>query len=69
MIPGHIFREYDIRGLHESELSNETAAAVGHAFATRIKTEGGTKVALGQDVRPSSARLARHAEEIGRAHV
>ena len=62
MIPGHIFREYDIRGLHESELSNETAEAVGHAFATRIKTEGGTKVALGQDVRPSSARLARHAE-------
>ena len=62
MIPGHIFREYDIRGLHESELSNETAEAVGHAFATRIKTEGGTKVALGQDVRPSSARLALHAE-------
>ncbi len=62
MIPGHIFREYDIRGLHESELSNETAEAVGRAFATRIRGEGGVKVALGQDVRPSSERLARAAE-------
>ncbi|MEQ1834152.1 MAG: phosphomannomutase/phosphoglucomutase [Candidatus Eisenbacteria bacterium] len=62
MIPGHIFREYDIRGLHETELTNETAEAVGRAFATRIKAEGGTRVALGQDVRPSSERLARAAE-------
>ena len=62
MIPGHIFREYDIRGLHETELSNETAEAVGRAFATRIRGEGGVKVALGQDVRPSSERLARAAE-------
>lgn len=62
MIPGHIFREYDIRGLHATELSDETAEAVGHAFATRIRAEGGTRVALGQDVRPSSERLARAAE-------
>ncbi len=62
MIPGHIFREYDIRGLHETELTNETAEAVGQAFATRIRAEGGVRVALGQDVRPSSERLARAAE-------
>jgi phosphomannomutase/phosphoglucomutase len=62
MIPGHIFREYDIRGLHETELSNETAEAVGRAFATRIRAEGGGRVAVGQDVRPSSERLARAAE-------
>ena len=62
MIPGHIFREYDIRGLHETELTNETAEAVGQAFATRIRAEGGARVALGQDVRPSSERLARAAE-------
>lgn len=62
MIPGHIFREYDIRGLHETELTDATAEAVGHAFATRIRAEGGTRVALGQDVRPSSERLARAAE-------
>jgi phosphomannomutase/phosphoglucomutase len=62
MIPAHIFREYDIRGLHETELSDETAEAVGRAFATRIRAEKGTRVALGQDVRPSSERLARAAE-------
>jgi phosphomannomutase/phosphoglucomutase len=62
MIPAHIFREYDIRGLHETELTNEAAEAVGRAFATRIRAEGGTRVALGQDVRPSSERLARAAE-------
>jgi phosphomannomutase/phosphoglucomutase len=62
MIPGHIFREYDIRGLHETELTNEVAEAVGRAFATRIRAEGGARVALGQDVRPSSERLARAAE-------
>ncbi len=67
MIPGHIFREYDIRGLHETELSDATAEAVGRAFATRLLAEAagggsGARVALGQDVRPSSERLARAAE-------
>ena len=62
MITGHIFREYDIRGLHETELTNETAEAVGRAFATRIRAEGGSRVALGRDVRPSSERLAAAAE-------
>jgi hypothetical protein len=28
-IPAHIFREYDIRGLHETELTDETATAIG----------------------------------------
>ncbi len=68
MIPGHIFREYDIRGLHETELSHETAEAVGRAFATTVKREagakaaGGVRVAIGRDVRPSSERLAAAAE-------
>ena len=60
-VAGHIFREYDIRGLHATELTDETAEAVGRAFATRIRVEGGARVALGQDVRPSSERLAHAA--------
>lgn len=63
MTAGHIFREYDIRGLHETELTNETAEAVGRAFATTIRREGGTRVAIGRDVRPSSERLAAAAEK------
>ena len=62
MITQHIFREYDIRGLHASELTDETAEAVGHAFATVIRREGGKRVAIGRDVRPSSVRLAAAAE-------
>jgi phosphomannomutase / phosphoglucomutase len=62
MIPAHIFREYDIRGLHEAELTDEVALAVGRAFGTRIRREGVTRVALGRDVRPSSERLATGVE-------
>ncbi len=62
MIPGHIFREYDIRGLHATELTDETAEAVGRAFATILRREGGARAALGRDVRPSSVRLAAAAE-------
>jgi phosphomannomutase / phosphoglucomutase len=62
-IPGHIFREYDIRGLHETELTDETATAIGQAFATLIAAQGGATVALGRDVRPSSARLERAVEK------
>ena len=57
MIPANIFREYDIRGLHETELTNEVAESVGRAFGTLIRREGGKRVAVGFDVRPSSPRL------------
>jgi phosphomannomutase/phosphoglucomutase len=57
MIPSHIFREYDVRGLHETELTDDTAEAVGRAFGTLVRREGGTRVVLGRDVRPSSVRL------------
>ena len=63
MIPRHIFREYDIRGLHETELTDAVAEGVGRAFAVQVArgAAGGTsprRVALGMDVRPSSPRLA-----------
>jgi phosphomannomutase/phosphoglucomutase len=58
MLPAHIFREYDIRGYHETELTDEVATGIGRAFGSVIRREGGTRVALGEDVRPSSARLA-----------
>ena len=62
MVPPHIFREYDIRGLHASELTEAVAEAVGCAFGTLVAEAGGSRVALGQDVRPSSPRLARSVE-------
>ena len=63
MIPAHIFREYDIRGLHETELGDDVAEAIGRAYATSLirgSKPGGlpARAALGRDVRPSSERLA-----------
>ena len=43
-LPGHIFREYDIRGLHEAELSDPIAESIGRAFAVVIRREAGTGV-------------------------
>jgi phosphomannomutase/phosphoglucomutase len=62
MVPAHIFREYDIRGLHQTELTDPVAEAIGRAFGTLMKGEGVKCVALGRDVRPSSERLARGVE-------
>jgi phosphomannomutase/phosphoglucomutase len=57
-IPGEIFREYDIRGLAGTELTPETASAVGAAFAVFL-ADSGVKgsVAVGRDNRPSGTAL------------
>ena len=56
-VPSHIFREYDIRGLVDEELSPDLARALGRAFATFVRRKLETdspSLALGRDVRPSS---------------
>ena len=67
MIPRHIFREYDIRGLHETELTDPVAEAIGRAYGGMVREQGGRKVALGRDVRPSSVRLVAAIERGVRA--
>lgn len=59
-VPNHIFREYDIRGLVDEDLTPETARAIGRAFTTFMRRRLGGEapvLALGRDVRPSSDRL------------
>lgn len=56
-----IFRRYDIRGKAGSEVSTDLAYAVGRGLGTRIRARGGTKAAVGRDVRPSSPELMQHA--------
>ena len=58
MIPLHIFREYDIRGLADSELNDEFVTAIGRALATVLRREGKKKVAVGHDLRHSSPRIS-----------
>jgi phosphomannomutase / phosphoglucomutase len=61
VVPGHVFREYDIRGIADRELSNELIRAIGQAFAMAI-IEASPKgkfvrIAVGRDCRLSSPRL------------
>ena len=54
----HIFREYDIRGIADRDLTDEVVRAVGRAFGERMRERGLTRIAVGRDVRLSSARIA-----------
>ena len=51
-------REYDIRGVVGETLGEADAYAIGRGFATRVRRNGGTRVAVGWDGRVSSANLA-----------
>jgi phosphomannomutase/phosphoglucomutase len=57
VINPNIFREYDIRGLADRELTDEAASLIARAFGSKIREEGGRIVVLARDVRESSPRL------------
>ncbi|HPU15818.1 MAG TPA: phosphomannomutase/phosphoglucomutase [Polymorphobacter sp.] len=50
-------REYDIRGIIGKTLGEADAAAIGRSFGTRVRRNGGTRVAVGYDGRLSSPGL------------
>ncbi len=52
-----IFREYDIRGVYGTDLTEAIAGQIGRAFGTRIGRMGGKTIALGYDMRLSSPSL------------
>ena len=55
--PG-IFRQYDIRGIVDRDLTIEAATAIGRAFATHLKNNGITgTISVGRDNRPSGGAL------------
>ncbi len=58
MINPRIFREYDIRGNAERDLSDATVRAVGYALASVLHEKKSRTIALGQDVRLTSPRIA-----------
>ncbi|MCK6545509.1 phosphomannomutase/phosphoglucomutase [Myxococcota bacterium] len=53
-----IFREYDIRGLVDGQLTPEAVRLVGRAYATMVAPQGVQRVTVGRDCRDSSPRLA-----------
>lgn len=52
-----IFREYDIRGIADTDLTDGVVRAVGRAFGERMREKGLSRVAVGRDVRLSSPRI------------
>jgi phosphomannomutase len=52
-----ILREYDIRGIIGTTLSNADALAIGRAFALVLRETGGPRVAVGYDGRLTSPDL------------
>lgn len=56
MVNRLIFREYDIRGIFESELNEQTVKLIGYFLGLRIKKLGGV-VAIGYDARTHSPIL------------
>ncbi|MGH7467047.1 MAG: phosphomannomutase/phosphoglucomutase [Longimicrobiales bacterium] len=57
----HIFREYDIRGIVERDLSGSVPELIGRAFGSELRERlgGSPTVCVGHDNRPSSPDLAR----------
>jgi phosphomannomutase / phosphoglucomutase len=53
----NIFREYDIRGVVEKDLTPEVVIDVGRAFATEMVQAGYKRLSLGRDGRLSSPKL------------
>ena len=54
MLDRSIFREYDIRGIVETQLQKEEVIAIASAYATVFKRENKKTIALGMDGRESS---------------
>ena len=49
-----IFREYDIRGIAEKDITEQDAVSIGRAYGSMIKKNGNVKVTIGRDCRKSS---------------
>ena len=54
-----IFREYDIRGTVDQDLTETAVNLVGKALGTRVREAGGRRVAVGRDCRLSGPKFAR----------
>ena len=57
MVNTEIFREYDIRGIADRDLTSPVIETLGKAFAAYLKPKGINTVIVGYDARISSPRL------------
>ncbi|MBZ5631573.1 MAG: phosphomannomutase/phosphoglucomutase [Acidobacteriia bacterium] len=57
MLKSTIFREYDIRGVAETELVSSDVVDLGRGLGTLLQRKSGRSITLGRDCRLSSPRL------------
>ena len=58
-VPANIFREYDIRGMADTDLSSPNVQAIARAYGTYLKRKGINKASVGGDVRQSTERISK----------
>jgi len=56
-LPHHIFREYDIRGVADRDLTDEVVLNIGKAYGTYLRRKNYYVIAVGRDSRLSSPRI------------
>jgi phosphomannomutase / phosphoglucomutase len=57
-VNAEVFRQYDVRGLVERDLTDEFVTLLGKGYAAYIAKRGVKKIALGRDCRLSGPRLS-----------
>jgi len=57
MLKSTIFREYDIRGIADTELLSPDVVELGRGLGTLLQRKSGNRINLGRDCRLSSTRL------------
>ncbi|HHS12413.1 MAG TPA: phosphomannomutase/phosphoglucomutase [bacterium] len=55
----NIFRMYDIRGIAETDLTDDVVTLIGKAYGTLMKRAGKHRISVGRDVRLSSSRIQK----------
>ena len=57
MINPQIFREYDIRGLADKDLTDDEVISIAKGYGTYLADKGKKKITLGMDCRLSSPHI------------
>ncbi len=57
-IAAEIFRAYDIRGVVDKTLTNDTVYQIGRALGSKVLSLGGDNIVIGRDGRTSGIRLS-----------
>jgi phosphomannomutase/phosphoglucomutase len=55
-----IFRKYDIRGVVNTDFTDDVVQNIGRAFGTYVLRSGGKTVAVSGDIRPTTPELIKH---------